>query len=90
MISSAQTPTQCSRDPGAFGRTAFVSTIEREMRAGSYQRLYLAGPDEACAEFERLLPPRLTRLIAGHLSASLDSAQLQHQLRDQLQPAAYP
>jgi hypothetical protein len=65
--------------------TAFVSTTEREMRAGSYQRLFLAGPDEARAEFERLLPPGLRRLIAGHLSASLDSAQLQHQLREQIQ-----
>jgi hypothetical protein len=65
--------------------TAFVSTVEREMRAGSYQRLYLAGPDEARAEFERLLPPGLRRLIAGHLSASLDSAHLQHQLREQIQ-----
>jgi hypothetical protein len=55
------------------------------MRAGSYQRLFLAGPDEARAEFERLLPPGLRRLIAGHLSASLDSAQLQHQLREQIQ-----
>ena len=67
--------------------TAFVSTIEREMRAGSYHRLYLVGPDEARAEFERLLPPGLKRMIAGHLSASLDSAQLQHQLRNQLQHA---
>jgi len=70
--------------------STFVSTIEREMRAASYQRLYLAGPDEARAEFERLLPPRLKRLIAGQLSASLDSAQLQHQLRDQLQLVLHP
>jgi Bacterial archaeo-eukaryotic release factor family 10 len=70
--------------------TAFVKTIQREMLAGSYQRLYLAGPDEARAEFERLLPPELKRLIAGQLSASLDSAQLQHQLRDQLQRISNP
>jgi hypothetical protein len=70
--------------------TAFVSIIEREMLAGAYRRLYLAGPDEARAEFERLLPPGLKRLIAGHLSASLDSALLQHQLREQLQRAANP
>jgi hypothetical protein len=65
--------------------TVVVRTIESEMRAGSYQRLYLAGPNEARAELERLLPPGLRRLIAGHLSASLDSAQLQHQLREQIQ-----
>jgi hypothetical protein len=70
--------------------TAFVKTIEREMLAGSYQRLYLAGPDEARTEFERLLPPRLKRLIAGRLSASLDSSQLQHQLREQIQSAPNP
>lgn len=64
---------------------AAVGTVEREIRAGSYQRLYVAGPDEARAEFERLLPPGLKRLIAGRLSASLDSAHLQHQLREQIQ-----
>ena len=65
--------------------TLFASTIEREMRAGSYHRIYVAGPDEARAEFEKLLSPGLRRLIAGRLSASLDSTQLQHQLRDQIQ-----
>ncbi len=67
---------------------AVVRTVGREMRAGSYQRLYLAGPDEARAEFERLLPAGLKRLIVGRLSASLDSAQLQHHLREQIQLAA--
>jgi hypothetical protein len=65
--------------------TSFVRTIQREILAGGYRRLYLAGPDEARAEFERLLPPALKRLIAGHLSASLDSARMQHQLREQIQ-----
>ena len=68
--------------------TQFVSTIEREMRAGSYHGIYVAGPPAARAEFERLLPPELKRAIAGRLSASLDSAHLQHQLRDQIQRAA--
>jgi Bacterial archaeo-eukaryotic release factor family 10 len=66
----------------------FVGTVVREMRAGSYRRIYLAGPDEARAEFEKLLPTGLQRLIAGRLSASLDSAQLQHQLRAQIQRTA--
>lgn len=67
--------------------TLFASTIRREMHAGSYQRIYLAGPNEARDEFEKLLPPGLRRLISGRLSASLDSAQLQHQLREQIQRA---
>jgi Bacterial archaeo-eukaryotic release factor family 10 len=68
--------------------TQFVSTIEREMRARSYQSIYIAGPPAARAEFERLLPTELKRGIAGRLSASLDSAHLQHQLRDQIQRVA--
>jgi hypothetical protein len=68
--------------------TQFVSTIEREMREGSYQRIYVAGPPTARAEFETLLPTGLRRRIAGRLSASLDSAHLQHQLREEMQHAA--
>jgi hypothetical protein len=66
--------------------TEFLKAIEREMRAGSYQRIYLAGPVEARTEFEKLLPAALRR-NAGRLSVSLDSAELQHQLREQIQLA---
>ncbi len=62
----------------------FLDTIARELELGGYKRLFVAGPQEARAELERLMPPTLKRLLAGHLSASLDSAQLQHELREQL------
>jgi hypothetical protein len=54
--------------------------------AVSYKRLYLAGPDEAVAELEKLLPPSLKKIIAGRLSASLDSSvgELEVVIRKQL------
>jgi hypothetical protein len=63
-------------------------TIERQMQTGIYKRLFLGGPEEARAELEHLLPPPLKRMMAGHLSASLDSKELQHELRKQLLVAA--
>ena len=67
-----------------------LETIERQMQTGLYKRLFVAGPEEARAELERLLPPPLKRMLSGHLSASLDSATLQHELREQLVLAAKP
>ena len=65
---------------------AVVRLIDREVSAVSYKRLYLAGPDEAVAELERLLPPSLKKIIAGRLSASLDLSigELEVHLRKQL------
>ncbi len=87
---SASSNQRKSENTAKANLTAFIATIEQEMRAVSYRRLFVAGPDEALAEFEHLLSPGLKRLIAGRLSASLDSAQLQHQLREQISalPAA--
>jgi hypothetical protein len=62
-----------------------VKTVEREMRSGAYMNLYIAGPPEARAEFERLLPAPLKRVVAGHLSAQIDSPTLKHDLRERLQ-----
>src|ERR1700674_4084083 len=62
-----------------------TQTIQRQMQSGLYQRLFLAGPEEARAELEHLLPAPLKKAVAGHLSASLDSRRLQHELREQLQ-----
>jgi len=65
-----------------------VETIEKHMQSGTFKRLFVAGPEEARAELEHLLPPPLKRMLAGRLSASLDSSRLQHQLREQLRLGA--
>ncbi len=61
-----------------------IRSVEREMSSGAYQHLYVAGPEEARTTFERILPERLKKLVAGHLSASLDSSELKRQLREQV------
>ncbi len=59
-----------------------VAEVEREMASGVYAQLYIAGPDEARAEFERLLPESIRAEVSErHISASLDSATLEHDLR---------
>ena len=63
---------------------AAIKTVEREMASGVYMHLYIAGPDEARTIFEHLLPERLKKMIAGHLSASLDSSQLKRELREKV------
>jgi hypothetical protein len=65
-----------------------LETIERQMQTGIYKRLFLAGPEVARAELENLLPPPLKRMLAGHLSVSLDSKKLQRELREELMVAA--
>jgi hypothetical protein len=61
-----------------------IKTVEREMASGAYMQLYVAGPAEARATFERMLPERLKKTIAGHLSASLESSTLVRELREQV------
>ncbi len=65
-----------------------VKTVQREMGSGAFVRLYLAGPAEARAEFERLLPAPLKRAVAGHLSALMDSPTIKHDLRERLEALA--
>lgn len=65
-----------------------IKTVEREMASGAYAQLYLAGPAEARSTIEKMLPERLKRTVAGHLSASLDSSQLKHELREKVAAAA--
>jgi hypothetical protein len=64
-----------------------VKTVEREMSSGAYMHLYIAGPDEARATFERMLPERLKKQVAGHLSASLESTELKRELRERMEAA---
>ena len=61
-----------------------IDVIGHEVRSGEYLRIFVAGPEHARAELERLMPPPLRRLLAGHLSAEIDSPRLQHELREQL------
>jgi len=61
--------------------------VEREMSSGAYMQLYVAGPDEARSTFERMLPERLKKVLAGHLSASLDSSELKRELREKVAAA---
>jgi hypothetical protein len=61
-----------------------VDVIGHEVQSGAYKRIFVAGPEEARAELERLMPPPLKRLLAGHLSAEIDSHRLQHELREQV------
>jgi hypothetical protein len=65
-----------------------IKTVEREMASGGYMQLYVAGPHEARATFERMLPERMKKLVAGHLSASLDSSELKRELREKVAAAA--
>ncbi|HKW60418.1 MAG TPA: hypothetical protein VJR46_11770 [Candidatus Dormibacteraeota bacterium] len=64
-----------------------AKTVEREMASGAYLHLYVAGPEEARAAFERMLPERLKKSIVGHLSASLDSSELKRELREKVAAA---
>ena len=63
---------------------AAIKTVEREMASGVYVQLYIAGPEEARTTFERLLPERLKKVVAGHLSASPDPSELKRALREQV------
>ena len=65
-----------------------IKTVEREMASGAYMHLYVAGPAEARTTFERMLPERLKKVVAGHLSASLDSTALKRELREKVVAAA--
>src|SRR5258708_8058461 len=63
-----------------------IDVIGHEVQSGAFRQIFVAGPEEAGAELERLMPPPLKRLLAGHLSAEIDSRRLQHELRERLLP----
>ena len=58
--------------------------IEVELDGGAYERFLIAGPQEARAEFERILPPSVRAQLGGHIGASLDSATLLADVRGEL------
>ena len=67
-----------------------VTVIEEDVRRGGFTRLFLAGPDEARSVLQSLLPKRLARMVAGHLSASLDmrSGEILTRVREQIDALA--
>jgi peptide subunit release factor 1 (eRF1) len=50
-----------------------VEMMERVVQADGFARVFISGPEEARAELQHELPKSLERLVAGHLSASLDT-----------------
>ena len=58
--------------------------IHRELDRGAYAGLFLAGPQEARAELERILSRSGRTPVAGRIGASLDSATLEADLRREL------
>ena len=63
-----------------------VEMMEKEVRSAELDRIFVSGPEEARAELSHELPKPLERMIAGHLSASLDSppGRLLIEIRDQV------
>lgn len=51
--------------------------VGEEMSSGAYKHLFIAGPQEARAEFEKELSSAVRHTIAGHIGASLDSSTLE-------------
>lgn len=64
-----------------------VKIVEREMASGAYMHLYIGGPDEARAKFERLLPETLKKKVASHIGVLVDSPTLKRDLREKMEMA---
>jgi hypothetical protein len=67
-----------------------VKVVEREMASGAYMHLFIGGPEEARAEFERLLPEPLKKKVGRHLSVFIDSLTLKRDLREKMETALLP
>jgi hypothetical protein len=67
-----------------------VKVIQHEMASGAYMQLYIAGPDEARAQFEQLLPEPLKKVVARHLHVLMDSPTLKRDLREKMEAALKP
>jgi len=64
-----------------------VEATRRAMSSGAYAQVFIAGPEEARAQFEAMLPETIRKKVAGHLSASLGAPDLKQRLREQLEAA---
>jgi hypothetical protein len=64
-----------------------VKIVEREMASGAYVHIYIGGPEEARAQFERLLPEALKKKVARHLGVFIDSPTLKRDLREKMETA---
>jgi len=64
-----------------------VNIVEREMASRAYMQIYIGGPEEARAQFERLLPEPLRKTVARHLGVFIDSPTLKRDLREKLEAA---
>jgi len=62
-----------------------VKVVQREMASGAYMHLYIGGPEEARAQFERMLPEALKKSIARQFSVLIDSPTLKRDLREKLE-----
>lgn len=82
--SSAPSSQRKAENRARFNLKAAVTAVEHAMGTGAFPQVWLAGPEEARSEFEALLPHPLRRSLAGHLTASLDSATLVADLRRQV------
>jgi hypothetical protein len=67
-----------------------VKVVEREMASGAYMHLYIGGPEEARAQFERLLPEALKKRVARHIGVFIDSPTLKRDLREKMEKALTP
>jgi hypothetical protein len=63
-----------------------VEVIDKEVRTDEFNRIFVAGPEEARTELVHELPKHLAGLVAGHLSASLETppGKLMGEIRDQV------
>jgi hypothetical protein len=63
-----------------------VEILDREVARGDFGRIFVAGPDEARAELLHELPKSMSGLVAGTISASLETppGRLLEDIREQI------
>ena len=63
-----------------------VEVIDKQVRTDEFRRIVISGPEEARSELVRELPKHLAAMVAGHLSATLETppGKLMMEIRDQV------